>query len=344
MRHRTPPLLALVYLAMTTAIVGCGALPFQVSTALPSPAITQPPTITSAPPPTRTPGPPIVLAVVPTDLDAAQAKQAKAQLGDLAQSSGMLFQTQPTLQTAEVPPDLAYLILLTSVSNADLTAIWAQVPTARIIALAADGLSSQPNLALLQVPGDAKLQQAFLAGYTAALITDDYRVATLTAVESKDGLAQADAFRNGAEYYCGLCRPVRPPYENYPLSLPYGSSSGPVASVLSGTGVQTVFVPAALSDAQTLTDLVDSGMTLLGSIPSPPELKQSWAASFQPSPVAAIQAAWSSLTSESPPSAVSIPITVQDVNADLLSPGRLRLVVQTQADLAAGFIDPASGQ
>jgi hypothetical protein len=256
----------------------------------------------------------------------------------------MLFQAQPVLKTAELPPDLAYLIVLTSVSSADVTAIRSHAPDVRIITLAADVLSPQPNVTLLQVPDDAEVQQAFLAGYTAALITDDYRVATMTSSSNEQAAARVDAFRNGAEYYCGLCRPERPPFEDYPLSLPYDPASGSASSTLSGTGVQTVFVPATLSDAQTLTDLVNSGLTLLGTIPPPAELRQSWAASFQPSPVTAIEAAWSSITGTSPPGSVTMPITVRDVNPDLLSPGRLRLVVRTQIDLGLGLIDATSSQ
>jgi len=343
MRYRTPSLL-LATISLATALVACGPAAPPTSPSQPSPINTPQPTITTTPLPTRTPGPPVTLAIIPPDLDASLAQEAQARFGDLAQSAGMLFQTQPELQTAELPPDLATLIVLTPVSSADVAAIRSRAPDARIVALAAEGLDPQPNLTLLQAPDDAELQQAFLAGYTAALITDDYRVATLISSSPEEASTWTDAFRNGAEYYCGLCRPERPPFEDYPLTLPFDAKNDAVASTLAGTGVQTVFVPATLSSAQALADMVDSGLTLLGTVPPPAEYKKNWAASFQPSAVAVIEAAWQSITSTSPPDVLTMPITVGDVNPDLLSPGRLRLVVRTQTDLGLGLIDVTSSQ
>jgi len=343
MRYRTPSLL-FATISLATAVFACGPAAPPTSPSRPSPINTPQPTITSTPLPTRTPGPPITLAVLPPDLDASLAQEAQARLGDLAQSAGMHFQTQPELQTAELPPDLATLIVLAPISSADVAAIRSRAPDARILALAAEGLVPQPNLTLLQAPDDAELQQAFLAGYTAALITDDYRVATLISSSSEEASTWTDAFRNGAEYYCGLCRPERPPFEDYPLTLPFDAKNDAVASTLAGTGVQTVFVPATLSDAQALADMADSGLTLLGTVPPPAELKRSWAASFQPSALAAIEAAWQSITSTSPPDVLTMPITIGDVNPDLLSSGRLRLVVRTQTDLRLGLIDVTSSQ
>jgi len=343
MRYRTPSLL-LASISLATALFACGPATLRPSPAHPSPITTPQPTVTFTPLPTLTPGPPITLAILPPDLDASLAEEAQARLSDLAQSAGMLFQTQPELQTAALPPDTAILIVLTPISSADVAAIRSRAPNARIVALAADGLAPQPNVTLLQAPDDAELQQAFLAGYTAALITDDYRVATLISSSNQEAPTWTDAFRNGAEYYCGLCRPERPPFEDYPLSLPFNAKNGSVASVLAGTGVQTVFVPATLSDPQALSDLVDSGLTLLGTVSPPAEFKQSWAASFQPSAASAIEAAWQAITSTSPPDVLTMPIAVGDVNPDLLSSGRLRLVVRTQTDLGLGLIDVTSSR
>ncbi len=280
-----------------------------------------------------------MLLILPADLDPVLVQQAQAAIGDLAASTGIVFQSQPDLQSADLPQDLAYLVWLGAPSAEDLTAATTLASTARIVAPGVDGYSPQPNLTLLQPPPDADLQSAFLAGFTAALITEDYRVASLVEDSSDRATAVADAFRAGAEYYCGLCRPERPPFEAYPLTFSYTFTSGSPASLLSGTGVQTVFLPPELAEAHTVADLADAGITLVGTIPPPPEASQHWAATFQPAPLAAVEAAWPEITGSSPPATVTMPITVQDVNDSLLSQGRLRLVIQTQNDIAMGLID-----
>lgn len=307
--------------------------PSQAASATPSPV----------PTPTRTQGPPITLLILPSDTSAEFAQQAQRTIGDLAQSAGTVLQVQPELRPADLPDDLAFLILLSPPPDEDLAASLAQAPAARIVAPAAGGATARPGLTLLQSPQNSDLRQAFLAGYTAALITEDYRAAILLDSANDTSSAEADSFRAGAEYYCGLCRPVRPPFEDYPLTLTDAAGSGSVASLASESGVETVFFPTDLAGSPAIADLSASGLTVLGTSPPPPDLVQRWAASFLPSPMSAIQTAWPDIISDAPPVAVTMPIEAQYVNDTLISPGRLRLVVRTQQDMTLGLIDIAGG-
>jgi hypothetical protein len=318
----------------------CNFQPPAQPTLLPTASSSPLPSV--APTPTRTPGPPVAVLVLPTDADPAEASQAQTTISTLAQSSGLLLDSGSSLDPAALSPDVSLILLLRKSSQGELQAVSASLPTAHIVALADPGLERVPNLTLLQAPEDVQLQQAFLAGYTAALITDDYRVAALFSGADNQEAALADAFQNGAEYFCGLCRPARPPFEAYPLAVPYSRESGPPSAALAGTGVQTVFVSPSLADSQTLADLANAGNTLLGTQPAPPTLAASWAASFLPSALDALDSNWSAILGAEPPQTVTMPVTVQDVNGDLLSPGRLRLVIQTQIDLAQGLIDVTS--
>lgn len=332
-------IVAMLLLATSLLSSGCNLAALQHPVPPTAPSTTPQPTFTQTPTATRTPGPPVAVLILPADIDPKLAEQARAVLGELTQSSGMLFQTTEDLVPTDLPLDLALLILLRSPPSADLAAITSRAPNARIVAPAGEGLFPGGNLTLFQPPPDAELQQAFLAGFTAALITEDYRVAIMIGDSDDQAIAVAAAFRSGAEYYCGLCRPQRPPFEIYPLSFTNPPEDGPPSSLLSGTGVQTVFVPATLFDSLTLNALAASGLALLGTIPPPAGATQRWAASFRPSPVAAIESAWPELTSTSPPDIVTSPIIAQDINDTLLSPGRQRLVTQTQTDISLGLID-----
>ena len=49
---------------------------------------------------------------------------------------------------------------------------------------------------------------AFLAGYTAALITDDYRIGMIIPKDNADAILALNAYANGMKFYCGICRPL----------------------------------------------------------------------------------------------------------------------------------------
>ena len=44
---------------------------------------------------------------------------------------------------------------------------------------------------------------AFLAGYTAAMITDDYRIGMLMPKDNADALTALNSYATGMSFYCG---------------------------------------------------------------------------------------------------------------------------------------------
>jgi hypothetical protein len=340
MTHRLRRTISLLLALTAILLPACALTGVQQPTITPSVASTPAPA--ASPTPTRTPGPPIALLIIPADMDPVLAQAAQAEVVSLADASGLQVISQPTLDPSQLPSDLSIVIFLDGATADDIQLTLSQAPNARIVAPESDGLQPQPRLTILRPPEDAALQQAFLAGYTAALITQDYRTAALLSGSDEDRTQMSDAFASGASYYCGLCRPVRPPFESYPLALPMEPGNSPPTAALSDAGVQTVFVPSDLSDSPTLTALAGNGVVVLGTVPPPQEVVESWAASFRPSPVDGLRAAWANILGPDQPSFATLPVTAQDVNPDLLSPGRLRLVVQTQSLLADGLIDITS--
>jgi hypothetical protein len=338
MRHRISPIVLLLFVGAFAASAACGLM---TPTAQP----TSPPQSTSTlqlPPtpfPTATPSPPVVLLVRGSDTSLAFDTEAQSVLRNLAESHGMQFESRADLTPADLPPNLRVLILAEDPGIAALQQIQSNAPEARIVSMADAASGAIPGLIQLKPAPDAALEQAFLAGYTAALITQDYRIAALIPEGADQADAIAGAFRSGGEYYCGLCRTLYPPYESYPLAILTTAGSQDTLPALSRARVGTVFVPSELASDGLLTDLTQSGVVLLGTDTPPAKFADSWAASYLPSPIDGIQAAWDDIVGDTPPDSISMPISAQHVNAALLSPGRLRLVDEVADDIRLGFID-----
>jgi hypothetical protein len=161
------------------------------------------------------------------------------------------------------------------------------------------------------------------------------------------------SFINGVIFYCGLCRPVFPPFYQYPLvsTLPGGVGSAhqqAAADAMINSGVKTVYVYPGTGDDSLLQYLAQAGVNLIGGAAYPPEVQNQWVASIAIDMGAAIRQAWPGLLQGQGGMSLEAPLVLVDWNEALFSPGRQRLVERLLADLVAGyidtFVDPLTGQ
>jgi hypothetical protein len=113
-------------------------------------------------------------------------------------------------------------------------------------------------------------------------------------------------------------------------------------ATLKDKGVKTVYVDPALDSQPVYDALTAAGMLLIGDHLPSEATRASWIASVQADPAAAVKAIWPSLAAGKTPTASAAAVTVSDVKADVLTPGRLDQVNQAIQDLSAGLIDPQS--
>jgi hypothetical protein len=129
----------------------------------------------------------------------------------------LLFESVSTISTADLPGDGLQLIVALP-PDPGLAALIAAAPETQFLAVNIPGLEPAPNLSQIQAQGVRPDQSAFLAGYLAAAITQDWRAGVISL--AGDATARL-GFTNGVYYFCGLCRPAYPPFPNpgYPLSV-----------------------------------------------------------------------------------------------------------------------------
>jgi len=299
----------------------------------PTPAVTAAPTATFTPQPTPTTPPPMAVLLAPEGSDPALVAALQEKLPELAAQDGMQFETRSALSAAEIGPNLRIVVAVAP--DTGFSQLAAGAPGTQFLALGIPGIQPASNLSVVGSADGQPDQMGFIAGYLAAVITDDWRGGMISTDDPAGQLA-AQGFRNGLVFFCGLCRPAYPPFYEYPiLASPPGQAA---ADSLISQGVQTVYLAPGAGDPALLEYLAQANLNLIGSAPPAETLKDHWVATIQTDLLAGLEQLWPDLVNGQGGGNLPTPIVITDRNETLFSTGRQRLVDDTLADLQAGYI------
>jgi hypothetical protein len=305
------------------------------------------PTDTPAPSPTPTPEAPVAILLAPADADPATSAALQGALTRLAGQAGLGFEVRAELNAADLG-NVRIVVALPPASG--LAELAASAPETQFLAFGIQGLQPTPNLSAIASPAGRPDQLGFVAGYLAAVITEDWRVGVVSEAGTTPGKAASLGFRNGMTYFCGLCLPVYPPFPNrgYPVQVELTEEAGAedwqaAIDALTTWQVETVFVYPSVADEQLLADLAGAGINIIVASPTsePPNAwHEHWVASLgSQDPLQSLPDLWAKLLAGKGGEEVLLPLGFTGTNPDLLSPGRQHLVEAMLADLLSGFID-----
>jgi len=325
-------------------LVGCQGADLGTSptlTNIPLPSDTPPPP--EVPTPTATLLPPVGLLLAPPEADSGLVEAVQILLAEWIPAAGYRFQVRPALTADDFSRDDFRLVVAVA-PLPELASLVAGHPETRFLTLGIEGLESAPNLSVIGGDGDRLDQQGFVAGYMAALITPDWRVGVIGLSGSDETSAARQAFFAGVKFYCGLCLPVYPPFYVYPLFFELGPDAdttewNAAAEYMIHRGVETVYVVPGAGDDSMLRHLAQSGVGIIGGTPPLADIQNQWVASLRFDPFQAFQSFWPSFAEGIDNQAVPVPMTLMDINPDLLSPGKQRLVEEILDDVLADYID-----
>lgn len=334
-----------ILLLLSLVLTACGrAAPAVTEQAVTPPATDLTPTQTAVPTASPTPDTPLVILLAPSGADPALVEPLQEYIDEQAIKAGMRFQVLPGLSPGEMET-IRIVVALPPASG--ISELAAASPQTSFLALNFPELAPTGNLSVINLTSQRPDQVGFLAGYTAAAITPDWRAGILTAAGSPEGEAMRQGFVNGVFYFCGLCRPVYPPFPmtGYPITLQLPSGAGAadqqaVINQLNTWQVGTVFVDPAISDDTLLDQLSQAGINFILATPPPQGTRSSWVASLGFGDfLQAVVERWPALLEGQSGAGVSLPLGFTDTNPDLLSPGRQHLVDEMLEDLHADQID-----
>ena len=253
----------------------------------------------------------------------------------------MRFQVRNTLTPAELEPGLKVVIAFPP--DPGIAALAAAAPQVQFLAINIPGITAGGNLSVLGNNSETDVA-GFLAGYTAAMITDDHRIGMLIPKDNADALRALNAYASGMVFYCGICRPFYYLPWTYPqyLEIPADedkSHYGAYADILmTKYKVGTIYLYPDIATSDLETYIGTTGTSMIGTV-SPQPRPAGWIMTIQPDILKAIQNAWPDLLAGKGGSTVQSPLGLGDVDPALLSPGKQRLVEQTLSDLQAGLIN-----
>jgi hypothetical protein len=301
--------------------------------------------------PTATQAPPLALLIAPPGADTADIEAIQSKLSELASQDGLLLEKREQVGAFDLSDNVRVAVILAP--DPGVQNLAQAHPDIQFLALGISGLEPAPNLSVIGSEDQRPDQQAFLAGYLAAVITQDWRVGVLAPAGTPAGNAARLGFVNGAIFYCGLCRPAYPPFLQYPVTIEMPAGAGQseqqaIVDALTASGVQTVYVSPGAGDLNLLDLLSQAGINIIGGAPPPPGLEDNWVATVGVDLIGAVEQVWPKLVAGEGGVRLDVPLVLSDRNESLFSPGRQGLVEKLIADLAAGYIDtgvdPVTGE
>jgi hypothetical protein len=324
--------LALILLLLTA----CGNRAEPPATT--APVTTEP----SVPAPVLTPtaGTPLAVLVLPNNLDPDTSNVYQKTVYDLTQQAGYRFQVLNSLTTADLDPALKIVIAVSA--DPGIAQLAAAAPQAQFLAINIPDITPGGNVSVLANSTQTDMA-AFLAGYTAALTTEDYRIGMMIPKDNAQAITALNAFAKGMAYYCGTCKPVLfynwtyPQYIEIPSTEDVNNYDAYADILMSQYKVGNIFLYPDIYTQDLATYIGTTGTNMIGTI-SPEQIPAGWMMTIQPDVVKAIQNAWPQLTGGQGGLTIQSPLGLADIDPSLLSEGKQRLVEETLQKLQAGQI------
>lgn len=326
----------ILFIVIIAVVSACGNNAQTPATSAPIPTDT----FTPSPSFTATPTVPLAILVLPTDLDAETSNLYQKTVYDLTQQSGMRFQVRNQLVPADLEPGLKVVVAVST--DPGLAALAAAAPQVQFLAINIPGITAGGNISVLGNTTQSDVA-AFLAGYTAAMISNDYRIGMMIPKDNADAIRALNAYANGMTYYCGACRPfyifpwTYPQYVEIPAEEDKNNYHAYADILMLQFKVNTIYIyPDVYTDD--LANYIGTTGTSIISTVAPAQKPAGWVMTIQPDVLKAIQNAWPQLVSGQGGVMVQSPLGLADIDPSLLSPGKQRLVEQTLNDLQSGLI------
>jgi hypothetical protein len=309
----------------------------QVATLVPetsSPDITQPPAVS-------TPSPALAF-LAGNDADQALVALLEPVVMQFATEAGLAYERREIMGTDSAPQNTQFVVAIGPTPT--IAGLVPVMPDVQFVAVGMEGLPLTPNLTTVTLGAYGLYNQAFIAGYIAAMTDAEYRVGIISSGDV-EGQRYRNSFLNGAVYFCGFCNPIYPPYWEYPLfyEVPPGASPEirqQAAEDLVARSVTTIHVAPGVVDESLLTYLAERGRMIVGATTPPEAARGNWIASVEIDYASGFAQVLWDVFQGGALGQVSTSLTITHANPGYLSEGRVNHVKEVIEQLENGMIDP----
>lgn len=282
-----------------------------------------------------------VLLMTGSDVDLLLVSQIRESLEVLTADSGLRL----LIQDGSSVDMMANATVVVSLGeDIDINNLAASYPEVSFVAIENGGAVPSTNLSVIGDPPIDQQRRAFMAGYLAALLSDDYKVAALAPSDVDLSEEVLESFMVGVRFFCGICQTKYPPYQAFPQweTLAAAGSAEtfqPVLDRFSNIGVEIFYVHGDLLSPQLLAAIADTGILVIGDR-HPDTLRNNYAGTVLSDPAPLLEAIWDDILEGNSGQKIPGSIVLVDRNPDLISDGRYQLFLEIADDLQAGLIYP----
>lgn len=290
--------------------------------------------------PTEVPEAQSVILTFSGDTEPYVLAQIQSGLESLVSETGLVLVVQENLGLESITSNVQVVIGVGS--DVDLNAMAASSPGVSFVAIGNPNVRVTDNLSIIGDPKVNAQQQAFMAGYLSAVISTDNRVAALVPSDIENSTEIVDGFVTGVRYYCGLCKQMFPPYNDFPQWEVIGSEIAvegfqqTIANFVNAE-VEVLYVHRELATPERLAYLAEFDFSVVGDA-SPDSLRNNWAGTIVVDPVPALVELWPDLLLGIGGTQISASIVLTDTEAGLIPEGRYRLIEELSEKIQEGLI------
>jgi hypothetical protein len=323
-------------LLVTTLFSGCNGLTISAF----SPTATATATLVPTPIPTATPEPNRVTIVAPPEILPDTVKALTDAIQPAVSQAGLTIETIGQIPTGSLGPNRKAAIFLIVPGN--LVDIINANPETQILVLSNSDIQTGPTLTVVREHPEFL---AFMAGYTAAAASPNWRAAGLIPDSGGETNELANAFKSGGRYLCGRCGTSTPPFAAYPLteSMPVNSTPADwhtaVGNILPA-GLETLYFSKEAQSPELLQALVSQNILFLGTKFPGDQMRNRWAATLSMDSIGAMAKALPEILAGQGGKTIQVGVALSDVNDAYITVGKLRLINLTNEMLMKGWIDP----
>lgn len=257
---------------------------------------------------------------------------------------GYVLDVREAVAMTDIQEDWLGVVFLKAPAN--LNEIQEANPDLNLLVLSEDSLTGNGNLSVIQLN---RLHQTFVAGYVGVLAAQDWRLGGLLPWDDAEtGTLLQEAFVNGAAYYCGRCASVYMPVTLFPVisSLSSNSNSDDWLNAYTTLNqsyiVYVMYLSSEAGSDEVIRALSEQNVVMIGEEIPPEGVQEWWAATISMDVMGTIQMVLPEAFSGNGGQTVIVPVQINDINEELLSVGRMRLIDDTIALLTKGELLPLS--
>ena len=329
---RSKSALVLILAILLLSACSLGKKPEPTAAPLPSPV----PEDTVAPSPST----PLAILLMSPDMDKATADAYESEVYSLTQGSGMRFQVRNSLNPKEMEPGLKVVVALPP--DPGIAGLAAAAPNVQFLAIDIPGVTAGGNVSTL-APGGRPDIAAFVAGYTAAIVSPEHHIGMLFPRGDATAQAAAGAYANGMSYACGLCKPYYylpygfPQFQDIPTDELKARYPAYADILIVQHKVDVIYLYPGVV-VKELTDYLSQTGTYMIGVQTPNPKPGTWIMTIRPDQVKAIEKAWPDLVAGKGGQNVQSPLGLADMDLGVVSPGKQRPIQDLLNGLLAGRI------